>query len=553
MVANDYALSYGTIFAQGSHHSIFLPSFKTNRYIYIAPAGEQPLRIRVIGPIGTQMDKGIPRISTDPTESSLLSFGVETDTSPIIKAVIPQNWSLIAGILVVVSSVVLFLSMLTIKLLHNKQVQLQRLVDMDSLTGLASPIKFTADATHLLQTAKPYEYALVSIDIERFGYINNIFGYEIGSQVLKRMSQYFLKQMSPGDLATRFSADIFLFLCKVAPTPTILIHDKAFAEMTSDILGQDISLAFSIGVYHVEKPTDDIVTMIDRVNYARRSTKGNYLNSIAYFTTEMEESLLQQRQILLTMEEAIRNEEFLPYLQPKVNLKTNALAGAEILVRWIKKDGSFLSPGDFIPLFERNGFIKQLDLYMFEYLCKLQRRWREKGISIPRISVNFSRQTLLTEDIFIRVLGIMQQYHPDPSLIEIELTETAFARNTERLITVVEKLKEIGVTISLDDFGTGYSSFHMLHNFDVDVLKIDKGFLEDTLPTSRGIEILSSILSMARNLKMETVAEGVETAEQFSLLAKLGCDMAQGYFYEKPMPASDFEALLLRQSKTKDI
>ena len=282
--------------------------------------------------------------------------------------------------------------------------------------------------------------------------------------------------------------------------------------------------------------------MIDCANIARRRVKGQYGDSIAEYTVELNAQIQKQRQIILEMEQALYTQEFTIVLQPKVNLLTEKVEGAEALVRWYRPNGEGVYPDEFIPLFEQNGFIIRLDLYMFEEICKLIRQWQHGGVRpLPRVSVNISQVTLLSEGLCETLMEIIKGCQVSTKYIELELTESAFSTNMEKAMQVVAKLKQLGFSISLDDFGSGYSSFNMLKDIHVDVIKIDKEFLNHHVLTENDIEIIRHIVDIAKVLKMKTVIEGVETKEQVDVLREIGCNLAQGYYFAKPLTKEAFE------------
>ena len=239
-------------------------------------------------------------------------------------------------------------------------------------------------------------------------------------------------------------------------------------------------------------------------------------------------------------EEGLKNKEFKIYIQPKIDIKTERIAGAEALIRR-EKQGKLIMPKEFVPLYEKTSLITKLDMFVFENVCKKIKEWKDKDYKLFPISVNESRKILYNKNHVNELVSIAEKYEVTPNLIELELTETAAVSNIEYAKKAAEEVKKIGFIVSMDDFGVGYSSFYMLKNIHIEILKIDKSFSDEIIKDKRGRIILESIIDMAKKLEIKTVAEGIETKEQVEYLRKIGCDMVQGYYYAKPMPVEEFE------------
>ena len=248
------------------------------------------------------------------------------------------------------------------------------------------------------------------------------------------------------------------------------------------------------------------------------------------------------------MEQALKNGEFVPYLQPKYELTHETIAGAEALVRWVSPEEGMIFPGEFIPLFEKNGFIVELDLYMFEQVCKMIESWNEKGYRIIPVSVNMSRGHFLVPNFFDRYKEILERYNVPKGSIEIELTESLFFNEISTMTDLVNKIHEAGLRCSIDDFGSGYSSLNMLKDIKVDALKLDRVFFIKTEEDKRGKDIINSILHLAQNLHLQTISEGVEIRSQVEYLKGMDCDYIQGYVFAKPMPVKDFVKIAFAKS-----
>ncbi|GAB7502314.1 putative bifunctional diguanylate cyclase/phosphodiesterase [Bilophila wadsworthia] len=300
------------------------------------------------------------------------------------------------------------------------------------------------------------------------------------------------------------------------------------------------------GIYLVERPEDilSIDDMLDRANLAQKSVKHLSGSKYALYSEEMRKRVLYEKNIESCMEEALRNREFCLHLQPQVDIQHgDALFGAEVLVRWERPGYGMVSPGDFIPLFERNGFIVDLDAFVFEEACAYLASRGSRGLPPLRLSVNVSRLSIAQGDFLDRYSAIRDKYGIDSGMLELECTETMVIRNFALFRELMAALPSRGFRSAMDDFGTGYSSLNMLKEIALDVLKLDIAFFRDTEGTPRERAVVESIVQMARALGMSTVAEGVEKQEQVEFLRSIGCSAIQGYIFSRPVPLALFESV----------
>ncbi len=283
--------------------------------------------------------------------------------------------------------------------------------------------------------------------------------------------------------------------------------------------------------------------MFDRASIAANSIKGKYDSYIATFNNSMRLELLHEQQIINDMYEALESGQFVPWFQPQYNHATGALIGAEALVRW-KKNDTFVSPAEFVPIFERNGFIYEMDQYIWDQTCKLMRRWLDEGRAPLPVSVNISRCDVFHKHFVNIISGIVDKYNLPYDLIRLEITESAFSKSTTQITEKITQLIDLGFTVEIDDFGSGYSSLNTLKDVPASILKLDMKFFENTSNTQRSGNIIESVVRMAKWLGMSVIAEGVEEKEQADYLKSIGCYYIQGYFYAKPMPVTEYEKLL---------
>ncbi len=386
----------------------------------------------------------------------------------------------------------------------------------------------------------------ISIDIDNFKYVNNLMGYEIGSGIIHIMADVMKNSISEKELVIRFSGDIFGIIMAEHHTDDIVFRvGKIFENIKKEISNKYTDRAninFSCGVYVISSKEDDVKQVIDKSNIARKAAKTTYNKNIVFFDEKMQEAIKTRMEIEEDMEEAMKNKDFLIYLQPKVNMVTGKLYGAEALVRWQHKTKGFLMPGAFISAFEENGFILALDYYMFEEVCILRRKWHDIGKNYPIISVNMSRLHIYDKNFIYNLLEIAKKYDISPQELEIEVTENAFFEDSQMLLAFTDDLKRAGFKVSIDDFGSGFSSLNMLKDINADVLKIDRNFLISMDKNGgKGKKILKNVIAMARDLKIDIVTEGVETLSQIELLTNYGCEVAQGFYYARPMPVEEYE------------
>ncbi len=435
---------------------------------------------------------------------------------------------------------------------YKKKRAVTKALTTDNVTGLISMYKFREQAIALLKKAKPMEYEIISLDVDYFRIINNIYGYKAGSKVIVAMAQALQKELKDKPaLVTRNVGENFIIFAKCDCIDLKKLVDDVLVTAIKNVIGKRFNLSMSTGVYIVDNCKDSVNILIDRANVARTTGKGIHETSYAVFDSEMRARYEKKTEIVYRMKEAIENREFYVVYQPKVDINSLKIAGAEALVRWKKQDGSLIFPNEFIPIFEANGFIAQLDLYVFTEVCRFIKASLKNGEKVPTISVNFSGITLLKEEILSQISDIIQKHKIGINCIEIEVTESALIDDDLVIAKRVKQLKEMGFTMSMDDFGSGVSSLNRLRELMVDIVKIDKAFLDDHIAEENGEIVIEAIINMAKKLNIKIVSEGVETLEQFHLLKKLKCDLIQGYYFDKPLPESDFKNKLLADEAYK--
>ncbi|MBC3797022.1 putative bifunctional diguanylate cyclase/phosphodiesterase [Acetobacterium tundrae] len=446
------------------------------------------------------------------------------------------------------------IAILSIAAVYREKKVVEKLREMqeyDSLTGCSNWIKFQADCEVLIKDKQNQRYTMVIFDIDKFKAINDLFGYEVGNEILTAIARILENYIEKDELFSRTATDNF----------NILMKYDGYGEFSDRIEGlireinaysKNFIVNISLGIYLIEDRTLKINIFSDRANMAKRSIKNNSQVDYAFYTESMRVVMIHENEIENRMEAALINKEFEVYLQPKYLFSDEKIIGAEALVRWNDPEYGLLPPNDFIPLFEKNGFVRKIDTFMFKEVCKLMNKWKNETDQFDNIviSVNFSRLDMNNSRLPEELLKIANLYNIEPKMIEIELTESTIFDNDIQLAAILNHLKDYGFQISIDDFGRAYSSLNTLKSLPADILKMDKAFFSESANNQRGRKIIKCVLYMAKDLNLITVAEGVETIEQVEFLREMGCDIAQGFYYAKPMKVTDFEDFVIKKQKS---
>ncbi|MBR2408798.1 MAG: bifunctional diguanylate cyclase/phosphodiesterase [Lachnospiraceae bacterium] len=416
----------------------------------------------------------------------------------------------------------------------------------DELTGLLNRNAFCRKVDSIVQKnpedMTAGKYAVVYFDVLRFKAINDMFGMAEGDRVLCYVADLIVRLIGERDLACRIDSDRFIFFTNTYGEELEKLIDKLLEGLSAYNL--PFAIACNVGVYVTVDDQVSAVAMMDRAILAQSKIKGSYTVKCNYYTEEMRNDLLSEQEISGIMEGALADKHFVVYYQPQYNHATGGLVGAEALVRWKHPERGLISPGLFIPIFERNGFITKLDLYVFEQVCCFLRNCIDKGITVIPISSNFSQYDIFQPRFVEKLEELRTKYDVPVKYLRVEITESAIVGGSERVNEIVKRLRECGYVVEMDDFGSGYSSLNVLREVDLDVIKLDMLFLSEKANNNRGGTIISSIVRMAKWLDMPVIAEGVETMGQADFLRSIGCEFIQGYLYSKPLPEEEFESLL---------
>lgn len=412
-------------------------------------------------------------------------------------------------------------------------------MEFDSLTGLYTRQAFFHHTEAIFKSNPDDEYDLIAIDLENYKLTNSQYGERRSDEFLCYFGER-INVLFPNGMTGRFGGDLFIVLVKSSDNISGELIDAGIRNVLKRApIPHQIA---KIGIYRKIDKSMPVVASCDHIFLAIKRIKGLYKENIIYYTEEMKEKLIEEQYIQECMDEALEKEQFQVYYQPKHDCVTGKVIGAEALIRWNHPEYGFMSPGQFIPLFERNGFITKIDSYVIRKVCEDLREWKEKRLKAVPVSINASRRDFFEKGWIDEQLEIIKSKSIEPGLLHIEVTESLYVENAEVIIEQVKKIQSFGHLIEMDDFGSGYSSLGMLAEFPLDVVKLDISFV-------RRIDInevvIEAIINLAHKMGFEVVAEGVETEKQYEILKRLGCDCIQGFYFSKPLNRDDFEKYAL--------
>ncbi len=451
-------------------------------------------------------------------------------------------WLIVGGFVILAGALAVFIVLATLKS--------RRIAGVDTLTGGRTKRKYMTDSEKVLKKSSPDKWAAVVFDIDKFKFINDHLGYAEGDRMLERLYKTIGDHMEQGEVYARISDDNFA--CTIRNATDTDIENRINSIFTEferrNSLFVSYPVLFSAGVCRLGQCVDkydmvDFNVAIDRCNIAKRTIKGRHSNAIAFYDGKVRDDALREKDYENVMPTALKEHEFMCYIQPKYGTQSKHIEGGEALIRWNSKEYGFVFPDRFVPIAEKNGFVVELDFFILEEVCKAMRRWINRGLTPVVISVNQSRLHLNNDDYIWRLREIVDKYEIPYEYIELELTESVFTDNADLMLRVMQKLHDIGFKLSIDDFGSGYSSLNMLKDIPADVVKIDREFFSDTVNSQKGRAVISTVVDLANNLNMRVISEGVETVEQVNFLQDIECHMVQGYYFAKPMTIKDFEEL----------
>lgn len=423
----------------------------------------------------------------------------------------------------------------------NNLKQEQYLATHDSLTGLYNKEYFCEVAKRYLERYPETEFYVICTDIKEFKIINDSFGTQIGDQILRNAARMLKEELRGAVVTGRIGSDVFAILM-----PKGNYNELFFRNQKSKDFLHGIDKAFSfpvvshVGIYEVTERELPVSVMCDRARMAINTIKEDYHKRIAYYDEKLRAEIVREQELIKDFDKALENGQIRMFLQPQTTVD-GKLLGAEALVRWCHPEKGWISPGEFIPVFERNGLISDIDRFIWEEACKQLKAWKEMGRDDIYISVNISPRDFYFLNVYHSFIELVEKYDIEPKNLKLEITETAIVLDFNRQVELITRLRKNGFVVEMDDFGSGYSSLNMLKDIHVDILKIDMAFLKKAKDEERSKKILQMVVGLSSQLGMPVITEGVESAEQVQFLSEIGCEMFQGYYFAKPMSVEEFE------------
>jgi diguanylate cyclase (GGDEF)-like protein len=408
----------------------------------------------------------------------------------------------------------------------------------DELTGLYNGEGFLGKVEECLEKHQGQGYQLIRFDIKNFKFVNAIFGRRSGNMLLAEIGETLKENEYPGEVCGRIDSDRF----------AVFIHSSYSDSLTRLILNTKFRVKDSnaypvhicMGIYNIREQDHSVIEMCDRAGMALVTVKNNLLEQKAFYNDRMYEKMLLEHELSMQLPEALAGGQLVCYLQPQAD-EDGIVKGAEALVRWQHPQRGLLMPAEFVPLFERNYMIVEIDLYIWEEACRILRRWADEGHEDVYISVNVSARDLESVNVYKTLTGLIEKYDLEPSMLKVEITEGTIMQNPLRQLKLIGNLRTAGFFVEMDDFGSGYSSISMLKDIDIDAVKMDMRFFSETGHPERSRKIVEAMVNLLREFEMAVIAEGVETKRQVDFLSSISCDMFQGYYFSKPVPVDEFE------------
>lgn len=427
--------------------------------------------------------------------------------------------------------------------IRQKEVWRYR-AEFDTISGIYNKTSFFERTEDKLRCEPDTTHYLLRFDVERFKLINEIYSATEGDRVLQFIGSVVRDAARPGETFGRWGNDVFCMCLTRTREEVIALVGEMEARINQYPL--EFQFLLSAGILEISRYRGEAINVLcDHAACAQRTIKGNYAKQYAFYDDELGRALTREHRMTMRMTTALEEGQFVLYLQPKYNIRTRSITGAEALVRWIDPDEGMIPPGDFIPLFERNNFILRLDEYVWTLTCRRLRKWLDEGRKPMPISVNVSRLHIQDPGFCDKLTALVKQYDLPPSLLELEITESAYAQSPQALYEVMDTLRERGFVFLMDDFGSGYSSLSVLKDIPVAGVKIDLNFLRHSRYGDESARnVLRGSIQLVQGMHLPIVVEGIETREQENFLLELGCEYAQGYLYARPMPVEQYEQLI---------
>ena len=531
-IVNSYAANYLLQNPRYSQLSIVaIPGYSNELAVGLAPDAPDVLY--------SILNKGLAVIS-QPEVNDMLLASLLTTQPRTLRAFISQHP---VAALSILASVVLVIIGALLAILWYRGQSMRRMSDrlnIDPLTGHWSMHKFRPEAEKALREQPDHPYAVVYLDISAFKYVNDAYGFTTGDMALNAIGRYLAENLREGEMTARIMADNYVLMLKNDDERATRARIETLLARLPQIPALNLlQLSVKAGLYFRADREQDISVMINRANYARDVAKQSRTEVMVLYDESIREALRRERVLESLMRGALEKGEFVPFFQPKVDLFTGRMTGAEALVRWNHPERGLITPDQFLPLFEKNGFIVDIDFHIFEKACAWIKAQLVQDRRPAPISCNFSRIHITNPSFPDRLAKIAAAYNVPASFLELEITETVAMDNTAHLVALMNRLQRQGFLIAIDDFGAGYSSLGLLQKLPADVLKLDRSFIEGGVtPVDR--VIIEGVVKIAHGMDMIVVCEGVENRNQVDFLRSINCRIAQGFHYSRPLSASDF-------------
>lgn len=429
-------------------------------------------------------------------------------------------------------------------------LKVSHLLQYDALTGLPNSTLLGDRLTQAIALGRRHDtqLAVMFICLDRFKRINNALGHPVGDQVLQQVGEDLAATVRKSDSVFRYGADEFVMILNDIhhPQQTKSIAEKVLKALgrTRHVAGHDLRVTASLGISIYPNDSFNAVELIKKAETAMRNVKEQGPDNFSFFIEDMNLIARQQQTLEAAIRLALERDEFVLHYQPKLDLKSGRIVGAEALIRWFQPAHGWVYPSDFIPMAEDSGLIVPLSQWVLRQACEQAQRWQAQGLAPICVSVNISAIDFRQRDFVSNLATILEQTGLAPALLELEITESVLMQNVEDTIAILHEIKKMGVRLAIDDFGTGYSSLSYLRRFPVDVLKIDQSFVRGLGENTQDMQLISAIISLGKSLDLNIIAEGVETVEQLEFLKARHCEEGQGYLFSKAVAAEDFARLL---------
>jgi len=435
-------------------------------------------------------------------------------------------------------------------------LKVSHLLQYDALTELPNSTLLGDRLTQAIALGRRHDtqLAVMFIGLDRFKRINNALGYPVGDEVLQQVSHSLVATVRDSDSVFRYGSDEFVIVLHDVqhPQQTQHIADKVLRTIsaTRHVAGHDLSVTASLGISIYPNDSCNAVELIKHAETAMHTSKERGANDFSFYTEDMNLRAQRQQNLESAIRHALERDEFVLHYQPKLDLRSGRIVGAEALIRWFQPRSGWVSPADFIPVAEDSGLIVPLTQWVLRQACEQAQAWRSMGLPPLCMSVNVSPIDFRQRDFVDNLAAILKQSGLPPARLELEITESVLMQNVDETVDILQKIKAMGVRLALDDFGTGYSSLSYLRRFPIDVLKIDQSFVRGLNVNSQDAQLISAIIGMGKSLELNIIAEGVETVEQLNFLKAQQCEEGQGFLFSKAVPPKDFAHMLQVGSAT---